>query len=43
MRSCVSWKALQAEYAKQNDPVEMEDVGYAQCKAEDYAEYANPV
>lgn len=34
---------LQANDAKEDDPVELEDVGYAQCEAEDYAEDPGPV
>ena len=34
---------VQAEDAKEDYQVEVEDVGYAQCEAEDYGEYAGPV
>ena len=34
---------LQAKDAKEDDPVELEDVGDAQREAEDYAEYAGPI
>lgn len=34
---------MQAYDGEQDNPVELEDVGYAQCEAEDYAEYAGPV
>ena len=33
---------VQAEDTKEDDPVELEDVGYAEREAEDYAEYAHP-
>lgn len=34
---------VQAYNAEENDPMELEDVCYAQCEAEDYAENAGPV
>lgn len=34
---------LQAYHAEYDHPVEVEDVCYAQCEAEDYADYAGPV
>lgn len=34
---------LQADNAKEDDPMEVEDVGYTQGEAEDYAEDSGPV
>ena len=34
---------VQADHAEEDDPVELEDVGDAERKAEDDAEYADPV
>lgn len=33
---------LQAYYAEEDDPVEMEDVGDAQRETKDYAQYSGP-
>ena len=38
-----NWKCIQADNAKEDDPVKLEDVGYAQREAEDYAENTGPV
>lgn len=32
----------QAYHAEENHPVEVEDVCYAECEAQDYAEHATP-